>query len=294
MRQTTRHLAVRRIAAATVSVLALGGLAACGDDSGDTDTDATDSTSQVAGEPEADDDLEAGDEVDAAEFVKTVTDGLEASTTAHVTMTMTLGSAGEMTAEGDLDYTTTPPNVAMTMSSPMGGGDMDIRMVDGIMYLSMGQLTQGKFIKIDPSDKKGPLAGMGMDGMLDQMDPGKALQNLEGGISKVTFVGEEDDLDHYELSIDMQEMLAQMGNDLPPAAESQMPDAITYDLWLDDEGRFTKMSMDELPMGGASGSMEMTVSGWGEDVDIEAPAASEITEMPELGSMMQGMGGATA
>ena len=291
MRQTTRHLAVRRVAAATVSVLALGGLAACGDDSGDGDADATDSTSQVAGETG---DLEEGDEVDAAEFVRTVTDGLEASTTAHIAMTMSLGSAGEMNAEGDIDYTSTPPEMAMTMTSPMMGGDMDIRMVDGIMYLSMGQLTRGKFIEIDPADTKGPLADMGMDGLLDQMDPGKALAGMEEGISKVVFLGEEDDLDHYELTVDLQKMLDQMGSDLPPAAESEMPESVSYDLWLDDEGRFTKLSMDELPMGGADGSMELTVSGWGEDVDIEAPADSEVTEMPELGSMMQGMGGATA
>ena len=288
MRQTTRHLAVRRVAAATVSVLALGGLTACGDDSADGDA-ATESTSQVAGESDG---LEEGEEVDPAEFVQTVEDGLDASTTAHVSMTMSLGSSGEMTAEGDLDYTTTPPDVAMTMSSPVGGSDLDIRMVDGVMYLSMGQLTRGKFIELDPSDPKGPLADMGMGGMLDQLDPGKALANLEGGISKVVFVGEEDGLDHYELTVDMQKLLDEMGNDLPPAAESQLPESVSYDLWLDDEGRFTKLSMDELPMGGPSGSMEMNVSGWGEDVDIEAPADSEITEMPELGSMMQGMNGA--
>ncbi len=290
MRQTTRHLAVRRVAAATVSVLALGGLAACGDDSGDSDKAASDSTSQVAGETS--DDLEEGETVDPAEFVKTVTEGLEASTTAHVTMTMSLGSTGEVDAEGDLDYTTDPASVAMTMTSPMGGGDMDIRLVDGIMYISMGELTQGKFMKIDPSDPKGPLAGLGMDGMLDQMDPGKALANLEGGISEVTYVGEEDDLDHYELTVDMQAMLEQMGSELPPSAESEMPETITYDLWLDDEGRFTKLSMDDLPMGGDSGSMEMTVSGWGEEVDIEAPPANQVTEMPELGAMMQGGAGA--
>ena len=290
MRQTTRHLAVRRVAAATVSVLALGGLAACGDDSGDSDKAASDSTSQVAGETS--DDLEEGETVDPAEFVKTVTEGLEASTTAHVTMTMSLGSTGEVDAEGDLDYTTDPASVAMTMTSPMGGGDMDIRLVDGIMYISMGELTQGKFMKIDPSDPKGPLAGLGMDGMLDQMDPGKALANLEGGISEVTYVGEEDDLDHYELTVDMQAMLEQMGSELPPSAESEMPETITYDLWLDDEGRFTKLSMDDLPMGGDSGSMEMTVSGWGEEVDIEAPPANQVTEMPGLGAMMQGGAGA--
>jgi hypothetical protein len=290
MRQTSRHLAVRRAATATLTVLALGGLVACGDDSSGDDT-AADATSQVAGAPDG---VEEGDEVDPAEFVQTVTDGLEASTTAHMTMTMSLGSAGEMSAEGDIDYTTTPPEMAMTMSSPMGGGDMDIRLVDGIMYLSLGDLSQGKFIELDPADPKGPFAGMGMEGMLDQLDPGKALAKMEDGISRVVFVGEEDGLDHYELTVDLQQMIDQLDGDLPPAAESQVPETATYDLWLDDEGRFSKMSMDELPVGGASGSMEMTVSGWDEEVDIEAPAKDEITTMPGMGAMMHGMGRGSA
>lgn len=291
MRQTTRHFAVRRAATATVAVLALGGLAACGDDSSGDET-ATDDTSQVAApEDEGESEVAAGEEVDPAEFVRTVTDGLEASTTARMTLAMDLGSAGKMNAEGDIDYSTNPPQMAMTMASPMGGGDMDIRMVDGIMYLSMGELTQGKFIKIDPADPKGPLAGMGMEGMLDQLDPGKALANMEQGIDTVVFVGEEDGQDRYELTVDLSQLADQMGG-LPPAAGAEMPEAVTYDLWLDDEGRFTKMSMDELPVAGSTGSMEMTVSGWGEEVDIEAPSADQITEMPDLGSMMQGSGAA--
>lgn len=288
MRQTSRPSLRRGAAAATLSVLALGGLVACGDDGSDGAT-ATDATSQVAA---ISDGLEEGDEVDPAEFVRIVSDGLEASTTAHVTMDLSLGSVGEMTAEGDLDYTTNPPQVAMTMANPMGGGDMDVRMVEGIVYLSMGELTQGKFIKIDPSDPKGPLAGMGVNEMLDQMDPSQALQGMEDGLSTVVYSGEEDGLDRYELTVDMQKVVDQMGGELPEGALTEMPDEVTYDLWLDDQGRFTRLVMDELPMGQMSGSMEMTVSGWGEDVDIEAPAADEITEMPDLGAMMQGMTGA--
>lgn len=288
MRLTSRPSLRRGAAAATLSVLALGGLAACGDDSsgGDSATDTTNAAAAIS------DDLDEGDEVDPAEFVRIVTDGLEASTTAHITMDMSLGSAGEMTAEGDVDYTTDPAQVAMTMANPMGGGDMDVRMVDGIFYLSMGDLTQGKFIKLDPSEPDGPLAGMGLDKMLDQMDPSQALKGMEDGLSTVVYAGEEDGLDHYELTVDIQKAVEQMGGALPEAALADLPEELTYDLWLDDEGRFTRMTMDELPMGQMSGSMELAVSGWGEDVDIEAPAADQITEMPDLGSMMQGMNAA--
>jgi major membrane immunogen (membrane-anchored lipoprotein) len=281
----TRLLTVRRTLAATaIAPLLATGLVACGDDDSG-DTTASDSTSQVA----LSSDLSQGDEVDPADFVKTVSDGLEASTTAHLTMDVSAGKSGKLTADGDVDYTSTPPSMAMTMSLPAGAGDMDIRMVDGLVYMSMGQLTQGKFWKIDPSDPKGPLASMGMDKMMDQMDPAKSLELMQDGISKVTYVGDEDGLHHYALTVDLQKMMAAMGGKLPQAALSQLPDTLTYDLWLDEQNRFTKMSLDDLPMGGTSGSMEMNLSDWGKDVDIAAPPADQVTEMPDLGSMMQGM-----
>jgi hypothetical protein len=280
----TRLLSVRRTLAATaIAPLLATGLVACGDDDSG-DATATDSTAQVA----VSSDLSEGDEVEPADFVETVRDGLESSTTAHMTMVISAGSSGKVTAEGDIDYTTTPPGLAMTMSMPAAaGGDMDIRMVDGVVYLSMGELTQGKFWKIDPSDPNGPLASLGMDKLMDQLDPGTSLEAMKSGISKVTYVGEEDGLQHYELTLDMKKMMDSMGADLPQGSLAQLPDSVTYDLWLDDQNRFTKMTMDELPMGaGTTGSMEMTISDWGKDADIEAPPADQVTEMPDLGSMM--------
>ena len=41
-----------------------------------------------------------------------------------------------MTTEGDVDYTTTPPEMAMTMTIAMlGGGKIEVRLVDGVMYM---------------------------------------------------------------------------------------------------------------------------------------------------------------
>ena len=49
-----------------------------------------------------------------------------------------------------------------------------------------------------------------------------------------------------------------------------MPKTFSYDLWLDDQSRLTKMAMDM----GSAGSMTMEMSGWGQDVSIEAPPAA--------------------
>jgi hypothetical protein len=125
-----------------------------------------------------------------------------------------------------------------------------------------------------------------LDKMMGQLDPAKALEQMQDGISKVTYVGAEDGLDHYELTIDVKKMMESMGGNLPSEVQSQMPDSVTYDLWLDDQNRFTRMSMDDLPMGGTDASMQMTVSDWGKDVTIEAPPADQVTDMPDFGSMM--------
>jgi hypothetical protein len=279
----TRSIAARRtLAAAALAPLLVAGLAACGDDdSGPQAKDSTPAAAVLTG-------LQKGDEVDPGDFVDTVSGGVKASTTAHMKMEVGLGSMGEMSGEGDLDYTADPPELAMTMDLPMAGGaKAEMRYVDGIFYMSLGDLSGGKFWKLDPSDADSPLGDMGS--MLDQVDPLGSLEKVEPAIDTVTYVGDEDvdgqSLDHYELTVDPAEYAKAM--DLPAEAKSQLPDELTYDIWLDDEHRLSKMHMD-LPVAGTESSVDVTASDWGKDVTIEAPPADEVTEMPNLGSMKPG------
>lgn len=278
----------RSLAAVALVPLLLSGVAACGsDDSGSEGKDTAAGSAVLAG-------LHPGDQVDPGDFVDTVADGVQASTTAHMTMNIKLGDMGEMGGEGDLDYTADPPEVAMTMDAPMMGGatKLEVRYVGGIFYMSMGNLTGGKFWKIDPSDPNSPLGEVG--DMMDQMDPMGTLQKLEPAIDRVTYVGNEDvdgrSLDHYELTVEPAQVAKSM--DLPADARKQMPDELTYDIWLDDQNRLSKMTMD-MPAGGmGDASVELTATDWGEDVSIEAPPADQITEMPDMGSMMDSSSGA--
>lgn len=295
---TVSTTARRTLAAAAIAPLLLTGFAACGDNDSDTKDDASSSAHDSSGlQPEAGTlvlaDLDDGDQVDPSEFVDTVANGVEASTTAHVTMKVTAGSAGEISGEGDLDYTSEPPEMAMTMAIPMmGDTKAEMRLVDGVFYMSMGQLSQGKFWKIDPDDPNSPLGDLGS--MLDQMDPKSSLEKMESSIDTVTYTGEEDvdgrTLDHYELTVDSAKIAQEMGSDLPGGAKADLPDSLTYDLWLDEEDRISKMTMD-IPVAGTESSVDMTVSDWGEDVSIEAPPADEVTDMPDLGSLGGSMQG---
>lgn len=282
----------RTLAALAVTSLLSMGVAACGSDSGGTDATAEDPAAGAALLSS----LDEGDEVDPDEFVDTVADGVEASTTAHVEMKVSMGEQLTTDATGDLDYTTTPPSMQMEMEIP-GAGTTDMVFVDGILYMKMGETSGGKYWKLDPADEDGMLSGMGLDKMMGQSDPLAALKAMKPGIDSVTFEGNEDvegrDLDHYELTIDMATVMKSYGAGLPSEAASAMPETVTYDLWLDDEDRFAQMTMD-YPIMEQQMSMEMSLDDWGKDVTIEAPSADEVTEMPDLGGMMSPSAGAGA
>ena len=71
---------------------------------------------------------------------------------------------------------------------------------------------------------------------------------------------------------DLQDQLGAAGS----GAADQLPSTLTYDLWTDDDGmlRQTKIALGDL------GSVTMTMSDWGDPVDIEAPPADDVMEMP--------------
>lgn len=258
-----RSLPLRRGAAALVLPLALTGLVACG---GDEPTG-----SSKAAEPQ----VSEGEEIPTAEFMDMLEEAFEGATTAHVTMTND-GEFG-MSAEGDVDYSSTPPSMSITMSNPAMGGEIETVLVDGAMYMKAAELGGDKYIKMDLD---AAAQGLGGEDLSSQMDPRKSLGKMEEAVSSVTYVGEEDvdgeDMERYSLAIDTQKMVGDLGT-----GAAEMPAELSYDIWFDDEGLFRRTAMD---MGEKAGTMEMTLSDWGKDVEIKAPPADQVVEMPQMPS----------
>lgn len=263
-------------------MLLLGGLAACGSDSdkgaGDPEVAANEESSGADVDSVALPD--AGEEVDTTEFIDWMMAGLERSTTAHMTMTTDTGM-GDIEAEGQVDYTATPVEMAMTMNIGMLGDEpMDLRTVDGKMYLNMGAMSNSKFFEFDLSDPSSLPPGMEQLG--DQMDPLATFRDLEPALEEVVFVGTEDvdgdDLHHFTLTMDTTKLPAM--KDVPSGAG--MPETVDYDLWFDDDFRMRQMDM-VLDMG-----MKLTVNAkifdWDEPVTIEAPSPDQISDAP-MGQM---------
>lgn len=277
----TRLLPLRRtLAAAALAPLLITGVAACNDSgsdassgSGHTASDTASSAQPAAG------DVQPGDKVKPADFTDRLADGFDNLTTAHLTMKAGLGGTGTMTGDGDVDYTGDQPAVAMKLSAPMLGGEVETRLVDGAMYLNMGDLSHGKFWKVDLQGGNSPFGALGK-----QLDPKSSLDNLGKGLESVTYVGDDGGLAHYRAKVDPQAILDGLGG-APQAGAANLPKTIDYDMWLDDQNRMTKLVTDM----GNLGSVEMSMSDFGTDVSIEAPPASDVAPMPDL----SGLGGAT-
>ena len=272
----SRPVTVRRALAAAALPLALTSLSACGSNDDAKAQDPSSGSSSSSSSSSADT-PSAGDTVAPADFVDRFESGFTKTTTAHETLKMSMGTTGTLTGEGDVDYSSDSPAMQMTMKTDMTGasGSIEMRLVDGVMYMTIPGMAGGKFVKFDLNDPSSPFGSLAT-----QLDPQEAFKSFEAGIKSVTYVGAEDGLDHYQVTVDTKKMLAKMGQTGSAASAAGMPASLTYDAWLDSEDRVNKMEIDL----GKTGTMDMTLSDFGQDVSVEAPPSSQVTQMPGMGS----------
>jgi hypothetical protein len=258
-------LSVRRVlatAAATATILALAG---CGSDDGKA-AEKSSSTSRASGSASPAG-AGSGEEMSADEFAGLLQDALDKATTTHVTMD--LGAIGS--GEGDADYTKSPPELAMKMTMDALGGAIELRLVDGSMYMKSSTFGD-KWIALSLDDPNNPLGELG-----SQLDVKKQIEVFADSVTSATYNGAEDvdgeSLDHYTATIDTTKLLQNLPSEA--AGQADVPESMSQDWWFDSDGLIRKFSTD---FGGAA--TVMTLSEWGEDVTIEAPPSDEVTTMP--------------
>ncbi|WP_300600147.1 DUF6612 family protein [uncultured Nocardioides sp.] len=275
-----------RLAALALTLpLGLAALTACEDDtSASTDASVGSGTgdSGDAGDSGGElPDVAEGEEISAEELSALMIAAFEKATTADLVMSMTAGGQ-DIDVTGQADYTSDPVSMRMEMSGMGGTGDMEIIVVDNAMYMKLAVMSD-KFLKLDLDDPDNPVGGS----FTGQLDPRAQAEVMEEGLQTATYVGQEEvegeTLDHYTAVVDSTAMLEQMEGAADVAG--QLPETITYELWLTDEGLFRQMEID---MGAVAGEMQMRFVDWGTDVDIEAPPASEVTDMSDMAGMMGG------
>ena len=275
----------RRLGSAAL-VLTLGvGLTAC---SGDDTTDSSSATDDGAGTDSgtgefADDPIdaeEAGEtslhELSASEFYPAVMSALrEAETFNFSTTTEAQGQPTTMSGQARFSG----DGVEMKASST-GAQAMEIILLDQVMYMKSPDMGTGDtYLKIDLSD---PSSLFGMLGKAT--DPEVMFQALETP-KKLELLGEEEvdgvATNHYRITIDPADYLEAM--DFPEAMKEFLPTEMVTEMWVDGDDlprKFAQTIETPSPTGGtpAPSTSEGTYSDFGTDVDIEAPAADQISE----------------
>lgn len=272
---------LRRSACAATLSLALVGLAACGgedtsasDAAADSSTTAPDEVGETDGgeDPGAGEATEpavptAGEEIDASEMADVFKKAFGEASTA--TIAMSIGGAAKYDATGVVDFTTTPVSMAMTIELAQAPQPIKTIIVDGFIYQN---LFGDKFTKMALDDPNNPAGNLS-----DQLDIGAQFETFEKAITAATYVGEEDGLERYSLVLDSTILLQEQGTDLGSLPAGSIPEEFTYDLWFDQDGLFRKMQSN---LGGIGGDLTATYDNWGEPVDISAPDASQIMQLP--------------
>jgi hypothetical protein len=268
----------RRLAAAAAASVLLVGVAGCGGD--DAETVSGGATTEAApSEPGASESEEPAEEpaeqsggYDADELLAAMKAAVQENETAHLVMEMA-GGGQSMTAEGDVSYAGDSTSMQLTMQSPeLGQGVIEVRMVDGMLYMSMPPMTpQGKFLMLDVDDPNSPFGDLGG---VAQGDPMGTFKAFDEGLRDVEYLGSEDvdgeEMDHYVLTVDGKAAAEAQGS---PAGS--VPDEITYDLWLDGDDLMRRIQYTA-----ADGGVTISMSDWGEPVTVTAPAKADIMQMP--------------
>lgn len=234
----------------------------------------------------------AGASLSQADFFSKVTSSQADAESFHVSMTMDV--AGQtVEAEGDAKIGSSPADMAMSLTmdmSAMGPGapeEFEMRWVDEVMYMKLGEMTDGKFAAIDLTDESNPLGQM-YDQMLDGMDPG-SIARFEDAVSEFEKSGDPIRLDGveaqpYRVEVDTSKVKDAFG-DLPKEAVEAMPKTLSFTMYIGPDDLPRRMKMQLPTPGAVQGSMTMDYSDWGEPVDIVKPDDSEISDRDFLSEL---------
>lgn len=271
-----RSLTLRKIAVVAVVPLALGSLAACGSSNGGSTTaaDPAGSSSTTPSTAPSASAATAGSRMSSADFLALAKAAAGKITTVKVDMVGEMSSAGKYSMKGAMDVTGDQPAMDVTMSMGSAGlSDVEMRLVDNVVYLNLGTMTQDKFVKFDLSDANSPLGQLSSS--LDQLDPAKMMSEMSPDVFRaVRFVGSDADGRHYRATLVTAKAPQVKG--LPSTSTSSLPKTMRYDTWLDDQGRFSKFEVS------VPGYLDLTAhyTDYGAPVHVVAPPASQITTMP--------------
>ncbi|WP_436492060.1 hypothetical protein [Actinokineospora sp. HUAS TT18] len=217
-----------------------------------------------------------------------VTEKSDGAKSAHVVFT---GEAAGEKIKGEGDFNFAGADTAMQMTMGTAEGDIEMRFVANVIYIKTPQeLQPGKpWLKLDLNDKDNPLAKMLGSSMssMKNTDPTQTLKQLAESGQIKSVKDEEIDgkaVKHYEIVVDTTKLKgAELGMDesaikeLEKAGVKEMP----VDVWINEENLPVRFVIDVPTAAGAgAGKVQADYSDWGKGVEVKAPDASEVAELP--------------
>jgi hypothetical protein len=240
----------------------------------------------------------------------------------HQELKMSMSAEGmdfSITAEADVDNTT--QQAAMTMDMGFLGGEMEMILDDGVIYMR-SPVFEGAptpWISMDPA-KMDPAAAAQFGGFGAGTTDPSAYAGLFAGVFDVRASGAVEiggvATTRYVGTIDLEKVIEGfsdvIGEDVDAETKEQLEAAveqfaalgidekIPFEIWIDEEGfpRRQRITMDfgDLVPGSEDASLDMTVdySAFGEPVEVEVPKASQVTDVTDqMGGMDGDFGGAS-
>lgn len=212
------------------------------------------------------------EDISSEEMAEVLTKSTESFDTAHFETEISLSLAGqkiELNGEGDVQKD--PPAHQATMAIKGGpmSGEVESILVEDTFYLKGLQGDSWMKASDDQLNK------VGLSSLTAMSNPLSFLDGIEDSITSAQLVGEEKiagtDVTHYRFTVDPKEVGENLG-----AGGVEVPRNAKQDLWVDDDDQLRKAAVDL----GQLGTVEINLSEHGEPVDIEAPPADLITDMP--------------
>ncbi|TSD58687.1 hypothetical protein [Aeromicrobium piscarium] len=214
-------------------------------------------------------------------FIEEISAAQVEARTVHVVTTTTIGGQ-ELSMEGQAVISEDAKTDAATLSmdlAALGGSSMDLRMVDQVLYVNMGQATQDEFYRIDLG---GDSDVDEFSDMLEQVNPSAQLKMIGESMTDFSVEGDGGEIDgvpttRYVLMIDPVAMYEAQG--LDPETMVDLPDAVEYVVHVGADLLPRRMEA-EIP---GTGSSAVEWSRWGEEIAIEVPDDDQVTDEPPAG-----------
>lgn len=255
----------------SASILLIAGLALTGCSSAAPSTDAPTKTEQQASPT-------AGP-LTQENFAERISKAQLKAGSAHVSMAMPDGTG---TTEGSIQISEDPSKISGQMTMTLPTGSAEVRIVDGNMYMNMGELSQNKFIDLSQTPMKDQV-----NASISQMNPEAQLQSFTNAIE--TFKAEPGteqidgvDVAKVTLVLNTQKLLESNVTlkEQAGAVADSLGETMEYVMYIGADDLPRRITTPSVA-GGVG--LNMDYSAWGEKVSIAAPSADELIDPSVLG-----------